>query len=86
MGIGDLYIDRHDEASSRALETKWRPSGIRPENATPKFLSTVDILLLAPFFSNLLVMIFSAARITPSLHRMPIDVPPFSTALIAYST
>ena len=31
-------------------------------------------------------MIFSVARITPSLHRIPIAVPPFSTALEAYST
>lgn len=31
MGIGDFQVDRHDDASSRARETKWRPSGIRPE-------------------------------------------------------
>lgn len=31
-------------------------------------------------------MIFSTAKTTPSLHRMPIAVPPFSTALTAYST
>jgi hypothetical protein len=31
-------------------------------------------------------MIFSTASTTPSLHRMPIEVPPFSTAFMAYST
>jgi len=53
---------------------------------TPMFLSTVAILLFAPGFNNLLVMIFSVASMTPSLHLMPIQVPPFSTALTAYST
>ena len=53
---------------------------------TPTFLSTVDIRLLAPGFSSLLLIIFSTASTTPSLHRMPIAVPPFSTALTAYST
>ena len=33
----------------------------------------------------MLLMIFSTANTTPSLHLMPIDVPPFSTALTAYS-
>jgi len=59
------------------------------ENAlhtTPKFRSIVAILLFAPAFNSLLVMIFSTARTTPSLHRMPTHVPPFSTALTAYST
>lgn len=51
----------------------------------PICLSMVAILLLASGFNNLLVMIFSVARTTPSLHLMPIDVPPFSTALTAYS-
>jgi len=31
-------------------------------------------------------MTFSTASTTPSLQRIPIDVPPFSTALTAYST
>lgn len=31
-------------------------------------------------------MIFSTARTTPSLHLIPMDVPPFSTAFTAYST
>lgn len=53
---------------------------------TPIFLSTVAILLLAPAFNNLLDNNFSSANTTPSLHLMPIAVPPFSTALIAYST
>lgn len=48
--------------------------------------STVAILLLAPGFSNLLVTSFSNASTTPSLHFMPTAVPPFSTALTAYST
>lgn len=52
----------------------------------PTWRSTVAILLLAPGFKSLLVMIFSTASTTPSLHRMPIAVPPFSTALTAYST
>lgn len=53
---------------------------------TPIFRSTVAILLFAPAFNNLLDTIFSSARMTPSLHLMPIAVPPFSTALTAYST
>lgn len=44
------------------------------------------ILLFAPGFSSFDVMTFSTAKTTPSLHRMPIDVPPFSTAFTAYST
>ena len=52
---------------------------------TPTFLSTVAILLFAPGFNSLLLMIFSTANTTPSLHLMPIDVPPFSTAFTAYS-
>lgn len=86
MGMGFLYVDRHDEASSRALDTKCRPSGIKPDDTTPTFLSTVAMRLLAPGLSSLLLMIFSTASTTPSLHLMPIDVPPFSTALTAYST
>lgn len=46
----------------------------------------VAIRLLALGFSSLLEMTFSIARTTPSLHRIPTDVPPFSTALTAYST
>lgn len=52
----------------------------------PILRSTVAILLFAPGFRSLLVMIFSTARTTPSLHLIPIDVPAFSTALTAYST
>ncbi len=40
---------------------------------------------LALGFSSFDVTIFSTASTTPSRHRMPSDVPPFSTALIAYS-
>lgn len=49
-------------------------------------LSIVAIRLFAPGFNSLLVIIFSTASTTPSLHLIPIDVPPFSTALAAYST
>jgi hypothetical protein len=42
--------------------------------------------LLALGLSSLDVTSFSTASTTPSLHRMPIEVPPFSTALTAYST
>ena len=52
----------------------------------PTFRSTVAIRLFAPGLSNLLVTSFSTARTTPSLHLIPIEVPPFSTALVAYST
>jgi hypothetical protein len=52
----------------------------------PMFLSTVAILLFAPALSSLLVTSFSRASTTPSLHLMPTAVPPFSTALTAYST
>jgi hypothetical protein len=52
----------------------------------PRCLSTVAMRLLALGLRSLEVMIFSTARTTPSLHRMPIEVPPFSTALTAYST
>ena len=50
------------------------------------WLSTEAILLFAPGFMSFEGMIFSTAKTTPSLHRMPMDVPPFSTALTAYST
>lgn len=52
----------------------------------PILRSTVAIRLFAPGFSSLLVMSFSSASTMPSLHRMPMAVPPFSTALTAYST
>ena len=55
-------------------------------HTTPIFLSTVAIRLFASFLSNLLVTSFSSASTTPSLQRMPMAVPPFSTALTAYST
>jgi hypothetical protein len=41
--------------------------------------------LLAPFSYSLLPTIFSTAKTTPSLPRMPIAVPLFSTAFSAYS-
>ena len=56
------------------------------KHTTPMFLSTVAIRLFALGFNSLLVTSFSRARTTPSLHLMPIAVPPFSTALTAYST
>ena len=52
----------------------------------PMFRSTVAIRLFAPDLSSLLVTSFSRASTMPSLHRMPMAVPPFSTALTAYST
>lgn len=52
----------------------------------PTFRSTVTIRLFAPGLSSLLVMSFSRASTTPSLHRIPMAVPPFSTAFTAYST
>lgn len=55
-------------------------------HTTPRCLSTVAILLLEPGFSSLDVMTFSTARTTPSLARIPMEVPPFSTAFTAYST
>jgi hypothetical protein len=50
------------------------------------FLSTVAIRLFALGLRSLLDTSFSRARTTPSLHRIPIAVPPFSTAFRAYST
>jgi hypothetical protein len=52
----------------------------------PMLRSTVAIRLFAPALSSLLETIFSRASTMPSLHRMPMAVPPFSTALTAYST
>lgn len=52
----------------------------------PKLRSMDAIRLFAPDFRSLLVTIFSIARMTPFRHRIPIAVPPFSTALDAYST
>jgi hypothetical protein len=86
MGIGALYVDRQLLASSRALLVKCLPSGNRPEVTTPAFRSTVAIRLLAPGLSSLEEMIFSQASTTPCLVLMPMQVPPFSTALTAYST
>ncbi len=56
------------------------------ELTTPRCLSTVAMRLLAPDLSSLDVTIFSTASTTPSLHRIPTEVPPFSTAFTAYST
>jgi len=55
-------------------------------HTAPTCLSTVAIRLFASFFSSLLDTSFSNAKTTPSLHLMPIAVPPFSTAFTAYST
>ena len=48
--------------------------------------STLEMRLLAPALSSLLVMIFSTASTMPLEQRMPMAVPPFSTAFTAYST
>jgi hypothetical protein len=48
--------------------------------------STVAIFLFASGFRSLLDSGFSSASTTPSLQRMPMAVPPFSAALLAYST
>jgi len=42
--------------------------------------------LLALGLSSLEATTFSTASTTPSRQRMPTEVPPFSTALTAYST
>jgi hypothetical protein len=52
----------------------------------PMLRSTVAMRLFAFGLSSLLVTSFSRARTTPSLQRIPMAVPPFSTALTAYST
>jgi hypothetical protein len=52
----------------------------------PMFRSTVAIFLFASGFSSLLESGFSRARTTPFLQRMPMAVPPFSAAFMAYST
>ena len=79
-------MDRQLLASSLALLVRCLPSGIKPEVTTPAFRSTVAIRLLAPGLSSFEEMIFSQARTTPCFVRMPMQVPPFSTALTAYST
>jgi hypothetical protein len=52
----------------------------------PMLRSTVAIFLFASDFNNLLERGFSRASTTPSLQRIPMAVPPFSAALMAYST
>ena len=86
MGIGPLYVPLQLLASSRALLVRWRPSGSRPEVTMPAFRSTVAIRLLAPGLRSLEEMIFSQAKTTPYFVRIPMAVPPFSTAFTAYST
>lgn len=86
MGMGALYVDLQLLASSLALLVRCFPSGRSPEVTTPAFLSRVAILLLAPGFCSLDEMIFSHANTTPCFVRIPMQVPPFSTALTAYST
>lgn len=72
------------ETGGLLTELQGREGG--DERTTPRCLSTVAIRLFAPGFSSLDATTFSTARTTPSLHRIPIDVPAFSTALTAYST
>jgi hypothetical protein len=50
------------------------------------FRSTVAIFLFASGFSSLLESGFSRASTTPFLQRIPMAVPPFSAAFMAYST
>lgn len=59
---------------------------VKMSRTMPMFRSTVAIRLFELGLSNLLETSFSSASTTPSLHFMPIAVPPFSTALMAYST
>lgn len=73
-------IHQHQQSRER------RSSRSRGKPTIPMCLSTVLILLLLPGTSSLLPISFSTARTTPSLQRKPIAVPPFSTALVAYST
>ena len=84
--MGALYVFRQLLASTLALLVRCLPSGSRPDVTTPAFLSTAAILLLVPVFRSLDEMIFSQASTTPYFVRMPMQVPPFSTALTAYST
>jgi len=85
-------VDRQEGGRPRPSEI--RVSKGRGNNAvahprkrtTPIFRSTVAMRLFAPGFNSLLETSFSRASTTPSLHRIPIAVPPFSTALTAYST
>lgn len=55
-------------------------------HTAPMCESMVAMRLLAPGFSSFEAMTFSTARTTPSLALIPMEVPPFSTALTAYST
>ena len=84
--MGPLYVCLQLLASSLALLIRCRPSGSKPDVTMPELLSTVDIRLLEPGFSSFEVMIFSQARTTPCFVRMPMQVPPLSTAFTAYST
>lgn len=71
-----------DSSVRNDLEVDWTSHLL----TMPMLLSTVAIRLFASFFSSFDGMSFSSARTTPSLHLIPIDVPPFSTAFTAYST
>ena len=41
VGMGPLYIRRHCAASSRARDTKWRPSGSKPAEALKRIIVSV---------------------------------------------
>ena len=86
IGIGPLYVLRQLLASSLPLLVKCLPSGNNPEVTIPIFWSTVAMRLFVFGLRSFDEMIFSMARTTPKRVRMPMQVPPFSTAFTAYST
>ncbi len=77
-----VYLDAGRVSHRRVLRRR-KASWAR---TTPRCRSTVAIRLFAPGFSSFDPTTFSTASTTPSRQRMPIDVPPVSTALTAYST
>lgn len=80
------HVSSYPMASSRARFTICLASATKPVTATPWPSSTLWILRLLVGRSILFRTGFSTARTTPSRHLRPRAVPPFSTALEAYST
>ena len=83
--IGNPKLSLYDSASFLALSTTTIPSGSLPDIAIPICFSILKIRLLESYTYRGDLLIFSAAKITPSAQTRPTTVSEFSIAFYAYS-
>ena len=73
-------------ASTLERATNCLASAIKPEVATPTWLSILNIFSIDSGMINLLIILLSQTNTTPSLNFKPAVVVPLLTDSLAYST